>query len=209
MNTLISNSTNTITASIPTDSLYYTTGTDSLANTTSTSITGTGTGTFPDHLFSTTTKNLTFTIKDSEEFKEIIQIVPNKVYKFIFNDDTEIKTVCDKEDEKFFDLEYAFFLALAKKKFSKTHTLSGVMRMANELKDSKRYDKIVKKGLKLFKKQQEEKIKEKEEENRKKEQHKKYIQKKKDRDRKQAERAKENLYNIIRDAIKDAKNKEG
>jgi len=83
------------------------------------------------------------------------------------------------------------------------------MRKANELKDSKRYDKIVKKGLKLFKKQQEEKIKEKEEENRKKEQHKKYIQKKKDRDHKQAERARENLYNIIRDAIKDAKNKEG
>jgi len=89
MNTIISNSTNTITASIPTDSLYYTTGTDSLSDTTSikrtirtdslanttttsTSITGTGTGTFPDHLFSTTTKNLTFTIKDSEEFKEII-----------------------------------------------------------------------------------------------------------------------------------------
>lgn len=205
------NSTNTITASIPTDSLYYTTSTSttgtSYPNTTTTI--GIGTGTFSDCLFSTTSKNLTFTIKDSEEFKKIIQIVPNKVYKFIFNDNTEIKTVCDKEDEEFFDLEYAFFLALSKKKFSKTHTLSGIMKMANELKDSKRYDKIVKKGLKLFKKQQEEKIKEKEEENKKKEQHKKYIQKKKDRDRRQAEKAKENLYNIIRNAIEDAKNKEG
>lgn len=214
------NSTNTITASIPTDSLYYTTSTSTTGTSYPATATGTGTGTFSDCLFSTTSKNLTFTIKDleefkkitikdSEEFKKIIQIVPNKVYKFIFNDDTEIKTVCDKEDEEFFDLEYAFFLALAKKKFSKTHTLSGVMRMANELKDSKRYDKIVKKGLKLFKKQQKEKIKEKEEENRKKEQHKKYIQKKKDRDHRQAEKAKENLYNIIRAAIEDAKNKEG
>lgn len=217
MSTINSNSINaiktgTITTSIPTDSISYTTSTSTTgtsyatSTSTSTSTTGTGTGTFVGYLFSSA-KN--YTLKDSEEFKEIIQIVPNKVYKFIFNDNTEIKTVCDKEDEEFFDLEYAFFLALAKKKFSKTHTLSGVMRMANELKDSKRYDKIVKKGLKLFKRQQKEKIKEKEEENRKKKQHKKYIQKKKDRDRRQAEKAKENLYNIIRAAIEDAKNKEG
>ena len=138
-------------------------------------------------------------IKDSNEFKAITEYVPNKVYGFTFQNGQEIKTVCDEEDE--FNLEFAFYLAIAKKNYGKMYTIKGIMNKAEELSTIKYYNKIVKKGMKLFTKQQEEKIKAREEEEIKKAQHQKYIEKK----IKQKERKRQEQINIIAEAIKKSK----
>lgn len=140
-----------------------------------------------------------FLTKDSNEFKAIIEYVPNKVYGFTFYNGQEIKTVCDEEDE--FNLEFAFYLAIAKKNYGKMYTIKGIMNKAEELSTIKYYNKIVKKGMKLFTKQQEEKIKAREEEEIKKAQHQKYIEKK----IKQKERKRQEQINIIAEAIKKSK----
>ena len=57
------------------------------------------------------------TLLESDYFTDIKEIVNNKVYLFTFADGTEIKTICDEEDE--FDFEFAFYLALAKKNTKK------------------------------------------------------------------------------------------
>lgn len=137
--------------------------------------------------------------KDLNEFKAITEYVPNKVYGFTFYNGQEIKTVCDEEDE--FNLEFAFYLAIAKKNYGKMYTIKGIMNKAEELSTIKYYNKIVKKGMKLFTKQQEEKIKAREEEEIKKAQHQKYIEKK----IKQKERKRQEQINIIAKAIKKSK----
>lgn len=139
-------------------------------------------------------------IKDSNEFIAIKQHVPNKVYTFTFEDKTKIKTVCSDEDV--FDLEYAFYLALSKKLFSKELTFEGILRMVDEIRCQKYYVNLVKKGIKLFNKNKEEERKKKEEQEIKARQHKKYIEKKK----KQKERRLERQAEILAKALN---NKEG
>ena len=133
------------------------------------------------------------------QIKDIKEYVPNKVYEFTFYDDTKIKTICDEEDV--FDLEYAFYLALAKKLYSDKYTFEGVIHKSYELQYEKRYVKIVKNGIKLFKKIQEEKFKKEQEEKLKKNQHKKYVEKK----IKAKRRKEQNKINKIAKAIRLSK----
>lgn len=142
-------------------------------------------------------------LKDANEFKKIEELVPFKVYRFTFLDNTVIKTVCANEDP--FDLEYAFYLALAKKKFSCSHTFEGVLYKADTLRYEKYYANLVKQGMKLFKKQQLEEAKRADEERLRKEQYRKYVAKKKARDERRAAQSQENLKEIIKEAIKLSK----
>ena len=139
-------------------------------------------------------------IKDSNSFKDIIQYQKNKVYKFIFQDGTEIKTICSDNDT--FSLEYAFYLALAKKLYGKEYTFDGVLKKVEELPYLKRYNKIVKDGLKFFKKKQQEEEKKEKEEQLKKEQYQRLVEKKKKRDQKRKEQKRNDLIDAIANGIK-------
>jgi len=147
--------------------------------------------------------NITISTKDNNEFKDVIEYKKDKVYGFEFYDGTKVKTVLQEGDA--FSLEYAFYLALAKKLFSKTHTFHGVLCKADEIQLEKYYVTLVKKGMKLFKKKQEEQEKKELEELEKEEQHKRYIEKKKKRDKKIQERYDEEFINLIAKAIKKGK----
>jgi len=125
--------------------------------------------------------------------------VPEKVYEFTFNDNTKIKTIREENDP--FDLEYMFYLALAKKLYSKDYTFEGVLMKAAELQFVKSTVKTVKKGIQIFKKAQEEKAKKEEQEAIKKQQHEKYIRKKKEA----KARKRDNQINIIAEAIRLSK----
>lgn len=92
-------------------------------------------------------------------FKKIIQRNPGRVYEFIFQDNTHIKTVCAEEDLKIFNLKYAFFLALAKYLYKDKYTFMGILNKVSDLMQQKKYIKIVKEGMKLFKEQQKKKEK--------------------------------------------------
>ena len=138
-------------------------------------------------------------IKDSNEFTDIKEYVPGKVYSFTFADETKIKTVCSDEDV--FNLEYAFYLALSKKLFFKELTFEGILRMVEEIRCQKYYVNLVKKGIKLFNKLQKTEQEKKEKEEIKARQHKKYVEKKK----KQKERRLKRQAEILAKAI----NKEG
>ncbi len=117
-----------------------------------------------------------YIMQDSNSITKVKEIVPEKVYLFTFSDGTVIKTVCDKND--IFDFEFAFYLALAKKLYSKSYTMDGIMHMAKELKYQKYFVKIVNKGIKKFYKDQKENAKREEEERLKRERHKKFVAKK-------------------------------
>lgn len=151
-----------------------------------------------------TTSSITLTsdnlIKDGNSFKDIIQYQKHKVYKFIFIDGTEVKTI--RSDKDPFSLEYAFYLALAKKLYGKEYTFDGVLKKAEELPYLKRYNKIVKDGLKLFKKKQQEEEKKEKEEQLKKEQYQRLIEKKKKRDQKRKEQKRNDLIDAIAYGIK-------
>ena len=138
-------------------------------------------------------------IKDSNEFKSIKELVPEKVYEFIFYDNTKIKTV--REEEDFFDLEYMLSLALAKKLYSKEYTFEGVLSKSYSLMYQKYYYKIIKKGVKLFNKMKKEKAEEEEKKAIKKRQHEKYVRKKKAA----KERKRKEQVNIIAEAIRLSK----
>ena len=92
-------------------------------------------------------------------FKKVIQRNPGRVYEFIFQDNTHIKTVCAEEDLKIFNLKYAFFLALAKYLYKDKYTFIGILNKVPDLMQQKKYIKIVKEGMKLFREQQKEKEK--------------------------------------------------
>ena len=151
------------------------------------------------------TKDDYFTIKDGDEFTKVVCYVPRKVFEFTFADGTVIKTVRDKEDE--FDLDFAFYLALAKKLYSGFYTLEGIMHRAETLKYETRYYKLVEKGKKLYRDSFLKEIGDKIKESEKAHQHQKYIEKKKRRDERKAKQAKEELKQIIIEAIKEAKPK--
>ena len=141
-------------------------------------------------------------IKDVNDFKKIEELVPQKVYRFTFYDGTVIKTICAEGD--YFDLEYAFYLALAKKLYSKTFTLPGILYKTQELIYTKYFRKLVKAGVKLFKKTQKEQEEKKKQEEIKKRQHEKYINKK----IKQKERKKLEQKRLIAEAIRLSKEEE-
>ena len=137
-------------------------------------------------------------------FIDIKEYVPNKVYQFTFFSiislsSISVKTVCDDSDT--FDLETAFYIALAKKLYPKQFTPEGYVKIAEDLKYEKHYAKLVKHGIKLLNLLKEKEEHDKAEEERKKLRHQKYVQKKIERKAKK----KNELYNIIREAIEDAK----
>ena len=142
-----------------------------------------------------------FTIKNSDEFKDVIEYVENKFYEFIFQDGKKIKTICDEEDEPYFDLEYSFYLALAKKLYSGYYNNIGIMNKADELATINYYVKLVKKGMKLFENKKKEEAKKKEQEEIKKHQHEKYVRKKIG----QKERKRKELVKTITEAIRLSK----
>ena len=100
------------------------------------------------------------------------------------------------------NLKYAFFLALAKYLYKDKYTFMGILNKIPDLMQQKKYIKIVKEGMKLFREQQKEK-----EELEKKEKRNKEIQKNhylKNQKRKKAQKEKEN--NILKETIKEAIN---
>ena len=133
------------------------------------------------------------------DFENIKEIVPEKVYEFTFHDGEKVKTIREEEDP--FDLEYMFYLAIAKKLYSKDYTFDGVLYKAYQLDLEKKYVKAVKKGIKLFNKLKEEQSKQEEQKAIKKRQHEKYIKKKKAA----KERKRKDQVNIIAEAIRLSK----
>lgn len=144
-------------------------------------------------------KGSNFCLKDSNEIVDIIEYVPQKVYKIVFADKKEIKTILDPEDT--FDPEYMLYLALAKKKYAHQYTFDGVLMKSYSLQYEKYYARIVKKGLQLFNKLQEEMRKKEEYDEMKKRQHEKYVRKRKAA----KERKKKEQINIIAEAIRLSK----
>lgn len=132
-------------------------------------------------------------------FKKVEEIVPEKVYRFTFNDGKIIKTV--RSDLDIFDLEYTFYLALAKKLYAPTLTFEGVINKSYELQYEKKYKKIVKQGIKLLKEYQKDKAKKEEEKAIKERRHKKLVEKKKAA----RKRKRENEINLIAEAIRRSK----
>lgn len=138
-------------------------------------------------------------------FIDIKEYVPNKVYEFTIKQyyiTRKIKTICDEKDE--FNLETAFFLALAKAMYL-DFTPEGHLHKAKELTYSKYYTKIVKHGMKLFKLLKEKEEYDKLQEELRKQQHEKYVAKKKKQKEKKKQRANLELYKVIKDAIEDAR----
>ena len=133
------------------------------------------------------------------EFSSIKEYVPNKVYGFTFNKGDTVKTICDESDN--FDLEYAFYLALAKHFYKDEYTFEGILNKVQDLMYKKDCIKIVKRGMKLFEKQKEEKRQEQIKQDQIKSQKAKKIRKKQ---RKQ-ERNEQAMIKAIVEGIKQAK----
>lgn len=142
-----------------------------------------------------------FVIKEyvPQSIEEIVEYVPYKVYEIRFNNGKKVKTICDEEDT--FDPEYMFYLAIAKMMYSKTHTFEGVIMKSHHMRYEKKYNKIVKQGLQMFKKLREENDKKEEEKILKKQQREKFIKKKKAA----KARKRQDLINIIAEAIQLSK----
>ena len=138
-------------------------------------------------------------IRSPFEIKEIIEYVPNKVYEIVFLDDTKVKTICDDLDE--FDPEYMLYLAYAKKIYSKALTFEGVLSKSYSLMYDKKFVKLVKNGMKVFKEMKKEKAKKEEQEEIKRRQHEKYVRKRKAA----KERKRNDQINIIAEAIRLSK----
>ena len=138
-------------------------------------------------------------------FTYIKEYVPNKVYEFTFdvNKDRKVKTICDESD--IFDLEKAFYIALAKFVNQPALTSEGYVKKAEEYAYGKKYIKMVKDGIKLFNLLKQEEEFEREEDERIKRKHEKYVQKKKNRALRKKNNANQDLYDTIKKAIEDAK----
>ena len=192
---------NTTTATTCTVSIPLTgTGTIPITGTT----TATGIGGYKDNytIKLNSIENISITITDPNQFSYIKQLVPEKVYEFTFNDRTKIKTILEEGD--LFDLEYAFYLALAKKLYAKTLTFEGVLSKSYQLSFEKKYVKIVQKGMRLFKELKKEEEKKKEYDEIKKRQHERYVRRKKAA----KERKRKDQVNIIAEAIRLSKEEE-
>lgn len=127
------------------------------------------------------------------------------MYEFIFQDDTHIKTICAEEDLKIFNLKYAFFLALAKYLYKDKYTFIGILNKVPDLMQQKKYIKIVKEGMKLFKEQQKEKEKKEAKEKELKEIKQNHYLKNQKRKKVQKEKENNILKEIIKKAIKESK----
>lgn len=138
--------------------------------------------------------------KNDIYFKKIIERNPNRVYEFIFQDDTHIKTVCAEEDLEIFNLKYAFFLALAKYLYKDKYTFIGILNKVPDLMQQKKYIKIVKKGMKLFKEQQKEKEKKEAKEKELKEIKKRKIVKAQEKRKRKREQDLDILIKVIKNA---------
>ena len=137
--------------------------------------------------------------KEDFTIYDVIEYVPQKVYEIKFADNTSVKTICSEYDE--FDLEYMFYLAIAKKLYSKTLTFDGVLAKSYEIQYEKKFNKIVKNGVKILKQKQENKQKEEEEKAIKQRQKEKTIRKKKAA----KERRKQDKISLIAEAIRLSK----
>lgn len=133
-------------------------------------------------------------------FKKVIQRNPGRVYEFVFQDDTHIKTVCAEEDLKIFNLKYAFFLALAKYLYKDKYTFIGILNKVSDLMQQKKYIKIVKEGMKLFKEQQKEKEKKEAKEKELKEIKKRKIAKAQEKRKRKREQDLDILVKVIKNA---------
>lgn len=89
-------------------------------------------------------------------------LVPNKVLRFTFRNGTQIKTVCDVEDD--FDFEFAIYLAFAKLLYKQSYTREGIEYKAHSMKYIKFWTKKVKEAVQTYKKQEKERIKKEQEE---------------------------------------------
>ena len=138
--------------------------------------------------------------KNDIYFKKIIERNPNRVYEFIFQDNTHIKTVCAEEDLKIFNLKYAFFLALAKYLYKDKYTFMGILNKVPDLMQQKKYIKIVKEGMKLFKEQQKEKEKKEAKEKELKEIKKRKIVKAQEKRKRKREQDLDILVKVIKNA---------
>lgn len=150
--------------------------------------------------YSFTSEGMSITsLKHPFDFEYIKEIVPEKVYEFTFHDRVKVKTI--REENDLFDLEYMFYLAIAKKLYSKDCTLEGVLYKTSMLQFEKKYVKAVQKGIKLFNKLKEEEFKKKEYDETKKRQHERYVRRKKEA----KERKRKDQVNIIAEAIRLSK----
>lgn len=89
-------------------------------------------------------------------------LVPNKVLRFTFKNGTQIKTICNDEDT--FDFNFAIYLAFAKLIYENTYTREGIEHMAHEMTYQKKWVKMVKETIKMFKVQEKTRIKQEQEE---------------------------------------------
>ena len=140
--------------------------------------------------------------KEPNYIYKIEEIVPEKVYRFTFGDNTVVKTICSEVDV--FDLRYACFLAIAKKLYSKELTFEGVLNEVPFLMYYKHYNKMVDKAIKKFYKEQEEKQKEEEAKKISKRKHDKLVARKIAK----KERERQKQVDIIKEAIIAAKEEE-
>jgi len=137
--------------------------------------------------------------KTPVEFEKIEFLCPDKVLRFTFKDGEIVKTVCSNYDE--FDFEYAFYLAIAKKLYSKTLTMEGIEAKAKKLSYQKEYVKIVKKGIKTYERQ----LKEEEKRLDEKEERKAIKARREEKKRRKKEKAREARIAEMEEAIRRAK----
>ena len=123
------------------------------------------------------------------------------VVGFTFSDNTKIKTICSPHDE--FSLEYACYLAYAKKRFGKTLTFEGILNKAIELSYQKEYAKLVHTAIKNYNNKIKEEEKKKKEEQEKKEIRLRQQAKKAEKKKKKTYKYMEDMVNIATEAIKD------
>ena len=97
----------------------------------------------PDTLFLKTKKQADATI-----FTKVEILCQQKVMRFTFADGHVIKTIC--EDEKDFDFELAFYIALAKQFYGEFYTSEGIYYKAIDLMNLKPFVKMAKQGMKLY-----------------------------------------------------------
>ena len=136
--------------------------------------------------------------RNHPEIIKIEVLVPNKVLRFTFKYGTQIKTVCNDEDT--FDFDFAIYLAYSKLIYKDLCTKEGIEYQAHDMKYWKSWANRVKEAKKLFKKQEQERIKkEKEEKERaaiRKRQAEKKARKKKERKEKELKALAEKIKNV-------------
>ena len=139
----------------------------------------------------------------SDVIKDIKEIIPGKIYLFTFEDGEKVKTICQENDE--FDLRYACFLAIAKKKYKKQLTFEGILEETKKLSYSLEWNKRVNKYIKDFVKKQEEEEEKEKKETEAKEIRKRKIAKKIAKKERQKEVKKQEEIDTIAEAIRQAK----